>query len=157
MLYTMLCNIICNVLRNMQRAKTPPSFHPFPGLDQPKECQFIKQLLGCFALIIREGHAMFQAGPIGSSCWSVRGVRRRSAGFDSSCCPIVLGWKLCVLGQQCPASCTQRTLCRLPSLSSTSSSFSTAWNPCTRRQSWHRSTRGSLVCRKGYTPRKLSR
>ena len=96
----MLCNMIHNVLHNMLRAKNPPSHFPLPGPGSAsQQCKFIQQLLVCLALIIREGHATFLAGLIDGRGGAVGGARRRSAGLDSRCGRVVLGWILGVPGE----------------------------------------------------------
>jgi hypothetical protein len=77
----MLCNMIHNVLHNMLRAKNAPPHFPLPWSRLASlQCQFIQQLLGLLALIIREGHATFRAGLICGRCRAVGGTQRRSAG-----------------------------------------------------------------------------
>ena len=96
----MLCNVIHNVLHNMLRAKNPPSHFPLPGSRSASlQCLFIQQLLVGLALIIGEGHATFRAGLICGRDGAVGGALRRSAGLDSRCGPVVLGWIFGVLGQ----------------------------------------------------------
>jgi hypothetical protein len=79
-----------------------PPPRTFPGPDRPACSAHLfdnLELLGCFALIIGEGHATFRAGTIGGRGRAVGGAWRRSAGFDSSNCPVVLWLILGVPGQ----------------------------------------------------------
>jgi hypothetical protein len=119
MLYNMLCKMLCNMIRNvlhkMLRAKKPPP--PLPGSGSALaslQCQFIQQLLGCFALIIRKGRATFRVGAIGGRGGAVRGARRRSAGFDRRDGPVVLGQIHGVPGQHFVLNVLHAGPCRLP-------------------------------------------
>jgi hypothetical protein len=71
--------------------RTPP-LRPLPGSGSASlQCPFIQQLLGCFALIIGEGHATFRAALIGGCGWAIGGAWR-SACLNSRGGPVVLGW-----------------------------------------------------------------
>jgi hypothetical protein len=116
MLYRTLCSMIRNVLYNMlRRAKNPPPFSPsLIQIGQPAVPGY--STISCWlGPHHRRGpcHVSGGRGLIGCRCGAVGGARRRSAGLDSRCCPVVLGWILGVPGQHLARNVLHAGPCRL--------------------------------------------
>jgi hypothetical protein len=122
-LYTMLCKMIRNVLRD-KNPSSLPSF-PVPNLPACSASLFNNYLAALLSPL---------AGPIGGHGGAVGGAWRRSAGFDSSSGPVVLGWQLGVPGQH-----LARNVVYASFLVVLYAGFEASpWRLCTRRQSWYR-------------------
>jgi hypothetical protein len=136
MLYIMLSNMICNVLHNMLRARPGKPTPPLPGPGRPAcSARLFTNYLAASLSSSERAMPRFRAGPIGGCVWAVEGAQRRSAGFDSSDGPVVLGLILGVPDKHFSRNVLHRGPCRLRRRLHPASPWRR--HPCTRSQAWH--------------------